>query len=291
MPYEIEIVDTVPGSVLELRRMVHPEHIGEDIATDLAELYAEVAAAGLHPVGPPAVTYLDSPVPGQPMSVDLGIAVAPGAARARLGEDARIVGRHSRPVARTVHVGSYTGIGAAYQALDTWLTGHGYRSAGPPTETYLTGPDTEVDPARYRTEVSIPIVPSFAVSVRVEDDVQAAVERTRNALRSHGFDTVSETDLRAVSRAGADQDDLVVLVVCDPELVRRALDVDRQAALLPTVVAVRAEGDATVVEALDPTVLVQATGLAELGPVASETRRRLAEALASLRTEAPSWTT
>jgi hypothetical protein len=40
------------------------------------------------------------------------------------------------------------------------------------------------------------------------------------------------------------------------------------------------------VEALDPTVLVRATGLAELTAVATEARERLIAALASLRTRA-----
>ena len=49
MPYQIEITDTVPGTALELRRAVRPEHVGEDIGTGLAELYAEIDATGLHP--------------------------------------------------------------------------------------------------------------------------------------------------------------------------------------------------------------------------------------------------
>jgi uncharacterized protein (DUF302 family) len=216
------------------------------------------------------------------MNVDIGVAVAPGAARAALGEGARVVGRHSRPVARTVHHGDYTGIADAYRALDDWLGEHGYRSAGPPTETYLAGPDSERDPARYRTEVSMPVIPSFTVSVRVEDAFRAVVQRTGNALRSAGFDVLSEVDA---------PEGLATLVVYHRELARDALDVDQQAAvLLPTAVAVHAEADAAVVEALDPGVLVRATGITELEPAAAELRKRLATALATLSSEARPWT-
>ena len=45
---------------------------------------------------------------------------------------------------------------------------------------------------------------------------------------------------------------------------------------------VRAAGDGTVVEALDPQVMVTLTGRPELKPVADEVARRLASALAEL---------
>ena len=81
-------------------------------------------------------------------------------------------------------------------------------------------------------------------------------------------------------KTGAELEDFLILGACVPELAKRALDVDRQAGLLlPCTIAVRADGDATLVEALDPAILVRATGLAELEPVAVEARERLAAAL------------
>ena len=282
MTYQIEITDTVPGTVLELRRVVRPEHIGEDLGAGLAELYAEVEATGLHPAGPPAVTYLDRPVPGRPMDVDLGVPVMPGAGRAAPGAGARVVGRHSRPVARTIHRGDYAELGTAYEALEEWIFSHGYRTAGPPTETYLTGPDAVSDPAGYRTEVCVPVVPSAALSVRLPGDVAATVARTREALEANGFGVLTEVDLRATlrERTGTDLEDFLVLGVCAPRLAERALAVDRQAGLLlPCTVTVHADGEDTVVEALDPVVLARTIGLADLEPVAAEARARLATAL------------
>jgi uncharacterized protein (DUF302 family)/effector-binding domain-containing protein len=282
MTYRIDITDSVPGTVLELRRVVRPERIGEDIGAGFAALYTEVEVAGLHPAGSPAVTYLEPLEPGRTMNVDIGIPVLPGAGQTTPGEDARVVGRHSRPVARTIHHGDYTGIRAAYEALDEWIFSNGYRSSGPPTETYLAGPDSEPDPAGYRTEVSIPVVPSIGLSVRVPGDVTTASELTREALRANGFGVLTEIDLRATlqARTGAELEDFLILGVCDPRLAERAIAIDRQAGLLlPCTVAVRADGDTTVVEALDPAILVHATGITELEPVATEARERLAAAL------------
>jgi len=52
--------------------------------------------------------------------------------------------------------------------------------------------------------------------------------------------------------------------------------------LLPCNVVVRAAGGGTVVEALDPQVMVALTGRPELKPVADEVARRLGAALAAL---------
>jgi uncharacterized protein (DUF302 family) len=98
-----------------------------------------------------------------------------------------------------------------------------------------------------------------------------------------------ETDLRAVlhERTGAALEDYLMLGVCAPDLALRVLDTDRQAGLLlPCTVVVRADGDGALVEALDPAVLVRATSLPDLGPVAADARKRLDAVLATLRGEA-----
>lgn len=61
------------------------------------------------------------------------------------------------PVARTVHRGRYEDIGAAYEAIFRWIHQHGRHQAGPPREIYLTGPDSDVVPEDYLTEVVVPL--------------------------------------------------------------------------------------------------------------------------------------
>lgn len=63
----------------------------------------------------------------------------------------------------------------------------------------------------------------------------------------------------------------------------QALGIDRSIGLLlPCNVVVRAAGDGTVVEALDPRVMITLTGRPELKPVADEVGQRLTDALAGL---------
>lgn len=47
MSYQIEVTDTVPGTVFELRRTVRPDRVGEDIGAGLAELHTRMDTAGL----------------------------------------------------------------------------------------------------------------------------------------------------------------------------------------------------------------------------------------------------
>jgi len=61
------------------------------------------------------------------------------------------------PAAIAVHAGPYEGLGATYQAIETWLANTGRTASGGPWEIYLTDPSEEPDPARWLTEVIYPL--------------------------------------------------------------------------------------------------------------------------------------
>ena len=109
-----------------------------------------------------------------------------------------------------------------------------------------------------------------------------AVERTRAALAEQGFGVLTEIDVRATLKTKLDLDiePYLILGACDPQLAHQALEVDRSIGLLlPCNVVVRREGERTLVQALDPQVMVSLPGLPELQPVADDAGRRLAAAL------------
>jgi uncharacterized protein (DUF302 family) len=114
----------------------------------------------------------------------------------------------------------------------------------------------------------------------------AVVERVRAALKEQGFGVLTEIDVRATMREklGIDVEDYLILGACNPPLAHRALEIDRQIGLLlPCNVVVRADSpDATLVQALDPQVMVEVTGQPELKAVADEAATRLRAALAAL---------
>jgi uncharacterized protein (DUF302 family) len=98
---------------------------------------------------------------------------------------------------------------------------------------------------------------------------------------------LTEIDVTATLKAklGEQMEDYVILGACNPPFAHQALEVDRSIGLLlPCNVVVRAAAKGTVVEALDPQVMVTLTGRTELKPIADEVARRLASALTELTT-------
>ena len=126
----------------------------------------------------------------------------------------------------------------------------------------------------------------YAMMTRLRAPFAETVERVRAALQDQGFGVLTEIDVRSTlrDRLGEELEDYLILGACNPPLAHRALQTDRRIGLLlPCNVVVRCDGGETVVEALDPQVMVSVSGQPELEPVADEATRRLAAALDSLR--------
>jgi len=60
-------------------------------------------------------------------------------------------------VVRTVHRGSYGGLGAAWGDFKAWIAEHGLKPADDLWECYLVGPDSTPDPTDWRTELNQPL--------------------------------------------------------------------------------------------------------------------------------------
>ncbi|MDI2129565.1 DUF302 domain-containing protein [Yinghuangia seranimata] len=125
----------------------------------------------------------------------------------------------------------------------------------------------------------------YDLTVRLTTDFPTTVAAVRDALAAQGFGVLTEIDVTATMAAKLDHtmEDYVILGACNPPLARQALDADRTIGLLlPCNVVVRSDGDHTLVQALDPDVMVAFTGLPALEPVAKEAASRLRAALATL---------
>jgi uncharacterized protein (DUF302 family) len=126
---------------------------------------------------------------------------------------------------------------------------------------------------------------SYGTGIRLKADFDDTVARVRAALKDQGFGVLTEIDVRATlkEKLGEDMEPYLILGACNPPLAHRALAVDRRIGmLLPCNVVVRVDGDATVVEALDPQIMVGVTGQGELASVADEAAARLRAALRAL---------
>lgn len=129
---------------------------------------------------------------------------------------------------------------------------------------------------------------NIGLTRRVAMPFDRTVPLVREALKEQGFGILTEIDVQATLRdkLGEPMEDYLILGACNPPLAHQALTVDRQIGmLLPCNVVVRRDQDETVVEALDPDVMVRVTGNTDLEPVAEDAARRLRVALERLPAE------
>lgn len=133
---------------------------------------------------------------------------------------------------------------------------------------------------------------SIALSTTLHASFDDAVARTREALAAQGFGVLTEIDMKATlskklgESAGEELGDYLILGACNPPLAQRAVHIDRQIGLLlPCNVVVRRDpedAETIHVEAMNPQLLVEVTGDAELRPVADEVTAKMQSAIDSL---------
>ena len=131
---------------------------------------------------------------------------------------------------------------------------------------------------------------SYALTTTVRRPFAETLEAARASLADQGFGILTEIDIQATLKAklGVDVPPQVILGACRPPLAHAALQLEPSIGLLlPCNIVVRTlDDDTTVVEALDPKVMVSLTQNDALASVANEAGQRLAAALDAL-TQAP----
>lgn len=125
----------------------------------------------------------------------------------------------------------------------------------------------------------------YALSATVDRPFAEVLQSTREALAAQGFGVLTEIDLKATMKAKLDVDipAQVILGACRPPLAYAALTAEPSIGLLlPCNVVVRETQAGTVVEAVDPDMMVTVTGNDAVVPIAREATTRLTAALAAL---------
>lgn len=124
---------------------------------------------------------------------------------------------------------------------------------------------------------------SYGNSITVSLPFAATVERVRDELKAEGFGVLTEIDIATTLRQKLNEqmEDYVILGACNPPLAHQALQADRSIGLLlPCNVVVRTTTTGTVVEALDPQIMVGLSDNPELKSVADDAAARLERVLA-----------
>ena len=133
---------------------------------------------------------------------------------------------------------------------------------------------------------------ALGIRAKLQLPYEQAVQRTVEALKGEGFGVLTEIDVQATlkQKLNADFRRYVILGACNPPLAQRALAANLDVGLLlPCNVTVYEDGDASVVTAVDPVVMLGVLHEdAAVCAVAEEARGRLRQAIESLiRPEGP----
>jgi effector-binding domain-containing protein len=152
MRYEVTTQDVPDEPILSVRDRVAMSRLPGFIGQSYQALYGRLGELGVPATGAPFVIY-HAFGPGEvdaEVCVPLAYQVAGSAAMV-----SRVL--LAGLVARTLHLGAYDGLGAAYTELTEWIGDHGFEATGAARERYLNQPGPGVARADCVTEIDIPI--------------------------------------------------------------------------------------------------------------------------------------
>lgn len=150
----MQFVDLQEQHVAIVKGHVTVDEMPEFLGGAFSEVINVLDEQGLHPTGAPFGRY--SMPEGGAFDAEIGFPCNDVVKPEGRVEACDLPGGR---VARTMHVGPYGDVGAAYEAAIAWLTEEGYVVEGRPWECYLDGPEV----AEPRTEVFIPCTPAHPV--------------------------------------------------------------------------------------------------------------------------------
>ena len=127
--------------------------IGDAMSKAFPAIFHAITAAGATPVGPPLARYFTF---GEAI-IEFECAVPVASPFAGHGEiKPSSVGGGDAVVC--THIGPYDTIGQTWEAMMAWVGEQGRTPGGAGWESYLTDPGDEPDPAKWVTEVCMPLV-------------------------------------------------------------------------------------------------------------------------------------
>ena len=119
---------------------------------------------------------------------------------------------------------------------------------------------------------------SYGFGTRVEAPYADVLAQVRNALGENGFGVITEIDLAKTlhDKIGAEIPAQVILGACSPSHAYRAIQAEPGIGLLlPCNVVVRADGAGTIVEVIDPQMMVTLSDRSAMCAVADEIEAKL----------------
>jgi effector-binding domain-containing protein len=147
-----QIVQTTAQTTAFIHLTVTREEMQQVFGPTIGELMSTLAAQGVAPAGPVFAHHLRRPTDTFDFEVSVAVS-APVKAAGRVQPGTWPAMR----VARTIHHGPYEGLPEAWGNFMEWIEANGHPTTPDLYECYLTNPDSDPDPANWRTELNQPL--------------------------------------------------------------------------------------------------------------------------------------
>lgn len=147
------IVETQAQQTAVVHVTVPRAQVREVMGPAIEEVLQAVKEQGAAPAGPVFTHHLK--IDPEVFDFEVGVPVdAAIEARGRV----RLGTLRATKAARAVHAGPYEELAAAWADFDRWIADNDHQAAPDLWERYLKGPESETDPANFRTELVRPLV-------------------------------------------------------------------------------------------------------------------------------------
>jgi effector-binding domain-containing protein len=150
---EIQLTEHVEQPTAVVRERVALGDLPQFFGRAYHATMAAIQAQGLHPTGPPFSKYLGKPTGGV-ADVEAGFPVSGAISDA----DGVIAGTlPGGKVVEAMHVGPYDTMQQTYEEVMRFVAERGLAPSDEMWEVYLSDPQTEPDPAGWRTQIFWPV--------------------------------------------------------------------------------------------------------------------------------------
>ncbi len=143
-----------PSQITAIIRLTVPRNeIKTVMGPGIAELMAVIAAQNIAPAG--ALFSHHLAMHPDTFDFEIGVPVLQAVSPEGRVQPGRLPATR---VARTVYHGAYEGLGAAWKEFHAWITTAGHAPGPDLWEAYVAGPESNPDPATWRTQLNRPLI-------------------------------------------------------------------------------------------------------------------------------------
>src|SRR3954447_10796969 len=148
-----EIIQTRAEQAAIIRLTIPRSEMMKQFGPAVSELMSTLAAQGIEPVGAVFAHHLK--MSADNFDFELGVRTA-----SRVQPAGRVQASElpAAKVARTVYSGAYDGLASAWGEFTGWIKANGHVQAEELWEVYSVGPQSNPDPANWRTELNRPLI-------------------------------------------------------------------------------------------------------------------------------------